>query len=89
MADEHSELQKALWSGLASVAGMLIGQCIVIYVHAFRDHGFKAAFKAAQWDGFFVHAIAVFSALIVLGLVMQHKEVTTLGIGGLKAKKLR
>jgi hypothetical protein len=84
MGGEHSELKKRLRGGLGVLAGMFIGQCIYTW-HAFPDQGFKAF----QWDRFLFAAFGAISVIIGVWLVGQRKEITTLGVGEAKAKKLR
>ena len=93
MGDEPLEEKKPpqprrLRSLFGVLVGMLIGQCIVINWHRFHDHGF-IGFKAVRWDDFFVRALGVIGLTICFCLLDQDTEITTLGIGGLKAKKLR
>jgi hypothetical protein len=88
MEDEQSELKRRLRPGLGVVAGMFIAECVGQYIrhqHAFHDQGFKAF----RWDDFFVRASGAIALTICFGLLGERKEITTLGLGEITAKKLR
>jgi hypothetical protein len=85
MEDQHSELKYPLRGTLATLVLLFLGLCIFNW-HAFRDHGLMAGFRSLRWDTFFGMTVG-----FITGWIMRQppKEITTLGVGEITAKKLQ
>ncbi len=83
-ADKPYEPKKMLRTMFVMLATFLACNYIFQW-HVIRDHGFKAV----RYDHFLNQAIGVIGGIICSWLLGRQDEITTLGIGGLKAKKLQ
>ncbi|MGA1984268.1 MAG: hypothetical protein ABSG84_17605 [Acidobacteriaceae bacterium] len=84
MDNEHAERRTPLWAtALVVFIGAFTCQCILNW-----DAILVQGFKAIQWDSILASA---FGAIVLIWVMPagQREEITTLGIGKLKARKLQ